>query len=649
MQKNAHLHYRKDIDGLRAIAVLSVIGFHAFPQWIPGGFIGVDIFFVISGYLISSILFKTLANGSFSLIDFYQRRIKRIFPALMIVLASCYIVGWFTLLGNDFKSLGKHLAYGAGFFSNFILLDESGYFDTAAEYKPLLHLWSLGIEEQFYAVWPLLVILTFHRKYFFIVIMLTIIALSFSLGSVALYSNPSGSFYLPQYRAWELLLGALLAYIAIQPNNLSKKIPTLNIVTYANIKATIGLTLIIASVFLYNRSMPFPGWRALLPTIGTLLLISAGNNAYINRKLLSHYWVVFFGLISYPLYLWHWPIIVFTKIIIGEELSITTICIVLLISTLLAYLTYRLVEIPIKKAPSFIVPFLLGISILISCLGFWSYRNDGLLFRFPKSIQYLSNAKELLANMDKITSSWRQNTCFLIANYNGAFSNECADKDFSSTTRSLFLWGDSHAAMLYNAFTTLQPKYSFALAQYNVASCAPLINAYSESFCPNRIEFIKEKIRELRPNTVVLEARWDKYEFSKLPETIAFLKKAGVKHIIVIGMTPIWDGKGLPAIIIDHFNRKIPHEIPERILIENINQQLEFDKNLKAMAEENGAIYLSALNALCDKSGCLATQGDDLLDLTTLDYGHLTPLASVYLLEKILPPILDSIWKKPMP
>jgi peptidoglycan/LPS O-acetylase OafA/YrhL len=649
MQKNSHIHYRKDIDGLRAIAVLSVIGFHAFPQWIPGGFVGVDIFFVISGYLISSILFKTLANGSFSFIDFYQRRIKRIFPALMIVLASCYIAGWFTLLGTDFQSLGKHLAYGAGFFSNFILLDESGYFDTAAEYKPLLHLWSLGIEEQFYALWPLLVVLTFRRKYLFIATMLSIIMLSFGVGSITLYSNPSGSFYLPQYRAWELLLGALIAYIATQPNNLSKKTPTFNIVTYANIKATIGLALIIASVFLYDRSMPFPGWRALLPTIGTLLLISAGNNTYINRKILSHYGVVFIGLISYPLYLWHWPIIVFAKIKMGGELSTTSIWIILLTSTLLAYLTYRFVEMPVKKASSFIVSFLLVISILIAGLGFWTYRNDGLIFRFPKSIQYLSNAKKVLAAMDKITISWRQNTCFLIANYDGPFSNECVDKDFSSTTRSLFLWGDSHAAMLYNTLTTLQPKYSFAFAQYNVASCAPLVNSYSESFCPNRIEFITAKIRELKPNTVLLEARWDKYEFSKLPETIVFLKKAGVKHIIVIGMTPIWNGKGLPAIIVDHFNSNIPHVIPKRIVMENINQQLEFDKNLREMVEKNGGIYLSALNALCDNAGCLATQGEALLDLTTLDYGHLTPSASTYLLEKILPPVFDTIWSKATP
>jgi hypothetical protein len=203
--------------------------------------------------------------------------------------------------------------------------------------------------------------------------------------------------------------------------------------------------------------------------------------------------------------------------------------------------------------------------------------------------------------------------------------------------------------MLYNTLTTLQPKYSFAFAQYNVASCAPLVNSYSESFCPNRIEFITAKIRELKPNTVLLEARWDKYEFSKLPETIVFLKKAGVKHIIVIGMTPIWNGKGLPAIIVDHFNSNIPHVIPKRIVMENINQQLEFDKNLREMVEKNGGIYLSALNALCDNAGCLATQGEALLDLTTLDYGHLTPSASTYLLEKILPPVFDTIWSKATP
>lgn len=152
----SHPKYRPDIDGLRAIAILSVVVFHAFPSWIKGGFIGVDVFFVISGFLISTIIFENLDKGTFSLTEFYARRIKRIFPALILVLVACFAFGWFALLADEYQQLGKHIAGGAAFISNFVLWDESGYFDNAADTKPLLHLWSLGVEEQFYIIWPLL-------------------------------------------------------------------------------------------------------------------------------------------------------------------------------------------------------------------------------------------------------------------------------------------------------------------------------------------------------------------------------------------------------------------------------------------------------------------------------------------------------------
>jgi peptidoglycan/LPS O-acetylase OafA/YrhL len=170
-----HPKYRPDIDGLRAIAVLSVIGFHAFPEWIKGGFIGVDIFFVISGYLISTIIIENLKNDSFSFVDFYSRRIRRIFPALLLVLIASYAVGWFTLLAEEYAQLGKHIAAGAGFVSNLVLWNESGYFDAASDTKPLLHLWSLGVEEQFYVIWPLLMWITWKRKLNFLICLVFIV------------------------------------------------------------------------------------------------------------------------------------------------------------------------------------------------------------------------------------------------------------------------------------------------------------------------------------------------------------------------------------------------------------------------------------------------------------------------------------------
>ena len=215
-----HPKHRADIDGLRAIAVLSVIGYHASPRWVVGGFIGVDIFFVISGFLISTIIFENLQRDSFSFIEFYSRRIRRIFPAFIIVLATCFAVGWFLLFPDEYKQLGKHIAGGAGFISNFILWKESGYFDDAADTKPLLHLWSLGIEEQFYIVWPLLLWAAWKRNINWLTITVVIAVISFVLNIIIGKSDSVADFYAPQTRFWELSVGSLLAYLTLNESRL---------------------------------------------------------------------------------------------------------------------------------------------------------------------------------------------------------------------------------------------------------------------------------------------------------------------------------------------------------------------------------------------------------------------------------------------
>ncbi|MFA6121206.1 MAG: acyltransferase, partial [Sideroxydans sp.] len=203
-----HPKYRADIDGLRAIAILAVVGFHAFPTWVKGGFIGVDVFFVISGFLISTIIFGSLSRDAFSFAEFYARRIKRIFPALFLVLVASFVFGWFALLADEYKQLGKHIAGGAGFVSNFVLWGESGYFDNAAETKPLLHLWSLGIEEQFYFVWPLLLWFAWKRRFNLLTIALVVAVVSFALNVFTVRSDPVAAFYSPLTRFWELMVGS---------------------------------------------------------------------------------------------------------------------------------------------------------------------------------------------------------------------------------------------------------------------------------------------------------------------------------------------------------------------------------------------------------------------------------------------------------
>jgi len=333
--------YRADIDGLRAVAILSVLFYHAFPEWIPGGFIGVDVFFVISGYLITTGLLQNLHNDRFSLLDFYERRIRRIFPALITVLAACFALGWFFLLAPEFEQLGKHVAAGAGFVSNLVLLKDIGYFDTAADLKPLLHLWSLGIEEQYYALWPLVLLVTWRLRLKIIPVIIGLSAVSFFFNVHHLQHHVQTIFYSPQARAWELLTGSLLA--ALQTERTLLLSPR-----SGHVLSIAGITAIVVPIAILTPISIFPGWWAILPVAGAASLIAAGPLSLLNRTVLASRPMVAIGLISYPLYLWHWPLLSFARILSGEEPTRPLRVLVVAVSTALAFLTYHFVEKPIR-------------------------------------------------------------------------------------------------------------------------------------------------------------------------------------------------------------------------------------------------------------------------------------------------------------
>lgn len=359
-----HLEYRPDIDGLRAIAVLSVIVFHAFPNILKGGFVGVDIFFVISGFLITSILIKDLLQGVFSIRTFYIRRIRRIFPALILVLAFCYIFGWFALYQNEFIELAKHIAAGAAFISNFALWQESGYFDKVAETKPLLHLWSLGVEEQYYIVWPVLLCVFWRAHFRFLALIGCIAGISLIAGVYLSHIDMVQAFYAPWTRFWELLAGGILAYLNVKKLSLLESraaildkpfdtekywlIRKLGSLGINNIKSLIGGLLIAFSVFALSRGMKFPGWWALFPVAGACLIIAAGPRAWLNKFVLSHPMLVWVGLISYPLYLWHWPLLSFAQVMESKLPSLTVRFVAVIAAFTLAWGTYYFVERPIR-------------------------------------------------------------------------------------------------------------------------------------------------------------------------------------------------------------------------------------------------------------------------------------------------------------
>ena len=338
--------YRSDIDGLRAFAVLSVVLFHAFPEWISGGFIGVDVFFVISGFLISTIIFEKLQTSSFSFADFYARRIRRIFPALILVLVTSFVLGWCILFVSEYKQLGKHIAGGAGFVANLILWSESGYFDNLADTKPLLHLWSLGIEEQFYIVWPPILWAAWRYRLKVLPIILAIGIISFAANLYFIGIDPVATFYSPLTRFWELLIGSLLAYLTVFQSQYPKL--AIQSSAQANFYSCLGCALFIAGLLLIDKESGFPGAWALLPTVGAALMIKAGPSAWFNRVVLGSSVLVWFGLISYPLYLWHWPLLSFARILSSAVPELEIRIGVVALSILLSWLTYRFVEKPIR-------------------------------------------------------------------------------------------------------------------------------------------------------------------------------------------------------------------------------------------------------------------------------------------------------------
>ena len=307
--------YRADIDGLRAIAVIAVVVSHAAPLAVTGGFIGVDVFFVISGYLITGNILADLSSGRFDLIAFYARRIRRLFPALLLVMAAAWVAGWLLLLPDDFEVLGRHLAASAAFVPNFMFWRDQAASDHDVKIDALLHLWSLGVEEQYYLVWPLMVLAVFGRWTRIARVTAALALISFVLNIVLTFDLTEAAFYLPFPRFWELLAGSALAfagayaretparaslYIALSTEKASR---SLN-----DAKAWVGLALIAVSIVVLTKQHMFPGFWVLLPVAGTALLIASGPGAAVNR-LLSNRGLVAIGLISYPFYLWHWPLL----------------------------------------------------------------------------------------------------------------------------------------------------------------------------------------------------------------------------------------------------------------------------------------------------------------------------------------------------
>lgn len=390
--------YRADIDGLRAVAIIAVVLYHGFPTIVTGGFVGVDVFFVISGFLISANIFRQIDAGAFGFRDFYGRRIRRIFPALIVVLVACLSYGFVVLLPSELALLGKNVVGGAGFASNLLLWHEAGYFDQAAVYKPLLHLWSLGVEEQFYIVWPAALWLLARWRQACPIVLLLAWAVSLGVSIAIVGHHETVDFYAPFTRLWELDSGGLLAWLTLYtdlPAIVGRHGRSLARLRIADALSLLGLAAILCAVITFNRRLPFPGALALLPVVGGILLIAAGPSALVNRTLLTTRVAVFIGLISYPLYLWHWPLISFAYVIDrGRPLKIGLVVSLIAVSIALAWLTYRFIERPLRfggqKRRNTVL--LLGVMTAIGLAGVITWQARGFPGRYPP-LPHLSIAK----------------------------------------------------------------------------------------------------------------------------------------------------------------------------------------------------------------------------------------------------------------
>ncbi|QWT46746.1 acyltransferase family protein [Azospira inquinata] len=455
-----HPAYRRDIDGLRAIAVLSVVIFHALPNVIPGGFIGVDIFFVISGYLISTIILRSIKHSKFSILEFYKKRILRIFPALALVLTFSIALGWITFTATEFSDLGGNIFAGASFFSNIHLLGTDGYFHVNSEFLPLMHLWSLGVEEQYYVVWPILLWVLWRTRLNTLTFMILAILASFLFSIHTIKINTNLDFYSPLSRFWELASGGCLAYIhtnrkktffkfiSSANTGLNRLIFARNPVGAPNFNLIqSGTGFLGAGLYIYaashlNSFTPFPGAYALYPVAAGVLIIAAGERSLVNR-LLSNRILVWFGLISYPLYLWHWPLLSFYTSLyaphsVPQDRNLRIL--IVLLSIFLSWATYRFVERHIRNnRHSFIKAA--GLSLFLFVIGYAGYA-IALHGGYP--------SRQVVKRNQSISDSMKLGNAAYLA------SNQCGlsgDMSFCNSDKAgkpnLYLWGDSKADALF--------------------------------------------------------------------------------------------------------------------------------------------------------------------------------------------------------
>jgi len=631
------VNYRADIDGLRAWAVIFVMLFHLDIAMFKGGFIGVDVFFVISGFLITRLIRnEVIENKSFSFSNFYVRRARRLFPSLFFTLCLCFLLSYILFAPQHFKRLGGSLLHAAVSMGNFYFWSETGYFNAASELKPLLHTWSLSIEEQFYLVWPIVLVLFLKKAPKYTTPVIIVILGFFSLylnqifvsGSNALIDlcpasmarlfsdGPSTIFFLSPFRVFEFSLGAIVIWLErFKPGNKAILEPLV----------LIGLGMIIYPVLTYSEDIIFPSYNALLPCIGTALLIYSGTAKYCG-KLLSNSLIVKIGLISYSLYLIHWPLIVFYKYWKISELLIIEKILIFAISLAAAVVMYRFIEQPFRRGSSSkalshggfgFTCAMLAVVLMFSAANVWA--NNGWPWRFPGEL-----AKQL---------NWKGNQFHeYVWNRLNKFK-----KDFVNNGQpKILVIGDSMAADFINILAESNNIGKFDLVTLPVnnlcKSVFPVSKEIYQKFLPKKVnactiqqKAIMESPLLKQADTVVLACEWSDWSIDLIGSTVKFLKDKGVSQVAVVGnKTLSMSGVNFLA---KYSLRKTIHKI--RTPVTKMTKRL--NKKIKGLNSD--FLFINLLDAFCNETGCTRTSNNGYLII--YDYSHLTPYGARYIGHKV--------------
>lgn len=646
------MDYRREIDGLRALAVLPVILFHAGFETFSGGFVGVDVFFVISGYLITTIILTKLEQGKFSILDFYERRTRRILPALFLVMLVCIPLAWFWLLPSYMKEFSQSLVAVSIFASNILFWRETGYFETAAELKPLLHTWSLAVEEQFYVLFPLFLMLFWKLgKRWILFTLVLVFLISLVLAQWLAYAKPSAAFYLLPTRSWELLIGAFAAFYLSQAN---RKMFGKGLSEFSG---WLGVMLIIYSIFFFSKATPFPSLYALVPTIGTILIILFATKQTAVCKFLGNKAFVGIGLISYSVYLWHQPLFAFARHNGYSNSDAYVFFLLSVLSIFLAYLSWKFVEIPIRNKSLVSRKLLFTFAILGSfffiLLGVYGDKKNGdirqLSVEQQSFLSYFENESPAWNYFVKadLSKKYRDDCNFFdITKYRtgnstrvpiAAISKSCYTKNIEDS-KVIFIWGDSHAQQLFYGLSTVLPK-DYEVLQVASSGCWVSTEAKQSrvDYCEQSNWFAYSVIKKIKPNVVIIGQNLG-HEFAKMEKISENLRGLGVQRVIFTGPTPHWV-PSLPAVLA----RMVPN-VPKRTFLGVDKGVLDLDLKLKKDANQSKIVeYVSLIDFFCNNYGCLTHYSKDVAaSITSWDYGHLTSVASQQVAKDLFAPILTN-------